>query len=104
MSRSRGEMTMVPVGRDHERAHDFLSCNGSLSDRRRIARIFVAFNTGRKISAGFQPVPRPTNKRSPLSVPVAVLARVVVDAAKDPTSHNLWPLEFIIAAPHQPQR
>ena len=32
------------------------------------------------------------------AVPVAVLARVVIDAAKDPTSHNLWPLEFIIAA------
>ena len=32
------------------------------------------------------------------AVPAAVLARVAVDAAKDPTSHNLWPLEFIIAA------
>src|SRR6185503_9896052 len=32
------------------------------------------------------------------TVPAAVMARVVVDAAKDPTSHNLWPLELIIAA------
>lgn len=32
------------------------------------------------------------------SVPAAVLARVAVDTAKDPTSHNLWPFEFIIAA------
>ena len=27
-----------------------------------------------------------------------LLARVAVDTAKDPTSHNLWPFEFIIAA------
>ena len=32
------------------------------------------------------------------AVPVAVLARVAFDTVKDPTSHNLWPLEFIIAA------
>jgi hypothetical protein len=32
------------------------------------------------------------------SVPAAVLARVAVETAKDPTSHNLWPFEFIIAA------
>jgi hypothetical protein len=32
------------------------------------------------------------------SVPAAVLARVAVDMAKDPTSDNLWPFEFIIAA------
>jgi hypothetical protein len=32
------------------------------------------------------------------SVPAAVLARVAVDTATDPTSHNLWPFEFIIAA------
>jgi hypothetical protein len=31
-------------------------------------------------------------------VPAAVLTRVVVETAKDPTSHNLWPLELIIAA------
>jgi hypothetical protein len=32
------------------------------------------------------------------AVPTAVLTRVVVETAKDPTSHNLWPLELIIAA------
>lgn len=31
------------------------------------------------------------------TVPAAVLARVVVDTARDPTSHNLWPLEILIA-------
>ena len=31
------------------------------------------------------------------TVPLAVLARVVVETNKDPTSHNLWPFEFIIA-------
>jgi hypothetical protein len=32
------------------------------------------------------------------SVPAAVLARVVYDTASDPTSHNLWPFEIILAA------
>ncbi len=32
------------------------------------------------------------------SVPAAVLVRVVVETTKDPTSHNLWPFEVIIAA------
>jgi len=27
----------------------------------------------------------------------AVMARVVTDAARDPTSHNLWPFELVIA-------
>src|SRR5204862_5659121 len=31
------------------------------------------------------------------TVPLAVLARVAVETNKDPTSHNLWPFEFIIA-------
>jgi hypothetical protein len=31
------------------------------------------------------------------SVPAAVFARVVVEGVMDPTSHNLWPLEIIIA-------
>lgn len=31
------------------------------------------------------------------SVPVAVMARVAVDTAADPTSHNLWPFELVIA-------
>jgi hypothetical protein len=32
------------------------------------------------------------------TVPAAVLARVSVETLTDPTSHNLWPLELIIAA------
>ena len=32
------------------------------------------------------------------AVPAPILARIAVDTAKDPTSHNLWPFEFIIAA------
>jgi hypothetical protein len=31
------------------------------------------------------------------AVPAAVMARVVYDGLADPTSHNLWPLEIIIA-------
>jgi hypothetical protein len=31
------------------------------------------------------------------SMPAAVLARVAVDCARDPTSHNLWPFEIVIA-------
>jgi hypothetical protein len=31
------------------------------------------------------------------AVPAAVLARVIVDGVRDPTSHNLWPLEVVIA-------
>lgn len=32
------------------------------------------------------------------AVPSPILARIAVDTAKDPTSHNLWPFEFVIAA------
>lgn len=32
-----------------------------------------------------------------VAVPATVLARVAVEALQDPTSHNLWPLEVIIA-------
>lgn len=32
------------------------------------------------------------------AVPAPILVRVAVDTTKDPTSHNLWPFEFIIAA------
>ncbi len=32
------------------------------------------------------------------AVPCAVMARVLVDAVKDPTSHNLWPFEIVLAA------
>lgn len=31
-------------------------------------------------------------------VPAAVAARIVVETARDPTSHNLWPFEIVIAA------
>lgn len=31
------------------------------------------------------------------TVPAAVLARIVVEATADPTSHNLWPFEIAIA-------
>jgi len=31
------------------------------------------------------------------SVPAAIFARVIIEVAKDPTSHNLWPFEVIIA-------
>jgi hypothetical protein len=32
------------------------------------------------------------------AVPAVVLARVAVETGHDPTSHNLWPFELIIAA------
>ena len=32
-----------------------------------------------------------------LAVPAAVMARVIVEASQDPTSHNLWPFEVVIA-------
>ena len=32
------------------------------------------------------------------SVPAAVGARVAVDTATDPTSHNLWPFEIVLGA------
>jgi hypothetical protein len=32
------------------------------------------------------------------AVPAPILARIAVDTAKDPTSYNLWPFEFVIAA------
>lgn len=31
------------------------------------------------------------------AVPAAVLLRVVVEVVQDPTSHNLWPFEVVIA-------
>lgn len=33
-----------------------------------------------------------------LAVPAMVMARVVVETSRDPTSHNLWPFEIIIAS------
>lgn len=32
-----------------------------------------------------------------LSVPAAVMVRVLVDCLRDPTAHNLWPFELVIA-------
>jgi lipoprotein signal peptidase len=32
------------------------------------------------------------------AVPVAVLIRIIVDTTADAASHNLWPLELVIAA------
>ncbi|QGU32303.1 hypothetical protein E6P07_04435 [Thermochromatium tepidum ATCC 43061] len=32
------------------------------------------------------------------SVPAALMARIVVEGAMDPTKHNLWPLAIIISA------
>ena len=32
-----------------------------------------------------------------LSMPVVVAARIMVDTAADPTSHNLWPFEILMA-------
>ena len=32
------------------------------------------------------------------SVPLAVLVRVIVETARDPTSHDLWPFEIAVAA------
>lgn len=33
-----------------------------------------------------------------LALPAVVMTRVLVDTAHDPTSHNLWPFEVIIAS------
>lgn len=33
-----------------------------------------------------------------LAVPAAAMARVIVEGVIDPTSHNLWPFEIVIAA------
>lgn len=33
------------------------------------------------------------------TVPAVVMTRVLVEGLMDPTSHNLWPLELIIALP-----
>ena len=32
-----------------------------------------------------------------VTIPVVVLVRIIRDTAADPTTHNLWPLEFLIA-------
>ena len=40
----------------------------------------------------------PTLLSAGAAVPCAVMARVVFDGWQDPTTHNLWPFELIIAA------
>lgn len=32
------------------------------------------------------------------AVPAVIAARVIVEVARDPTSHNLWPFELVIGA------
>lgn len=32
------------------------------------------------------------------AVPTAVMLRVIVDVARDPSTHNLWPFELVLAA------
>lgn len=32
------------------------------------------------------------------AVPCAVMLRVIADVARDPTTHNLWPFELVLAA------
>lgn len=32
-----------------------------------------------------------------LAAPAAVMLRVVLESSRDPTSHNLWPIELILA-------
>jgi hypothetical protein len=33
-----------------------------------------------------------------LAVPAMIMARVIVETSQDPTSHNLWPFEIVIAS------
>lgn len=53
------------------------------------------------IAAAFRGVTRATFLQTlyavGLAVPAMVMARVVVETSRDPTSHNLWPFEIIIA-------
>ena len=43
----------------------------------------------------------PAKWRAATIVPVAIMGfvvlRIVIDLARDPTSHNLWPLEIVLA-------
>ena len=47
-------------------------------------------------AAGTAPFRKAANAAG-LAVPAAVMARVVVDGMRDPTSHNLWPFDIVIA-------
>jgi hypothetical protein len=53
-----------------------------------IALMLRAFGTGRFLTAWLLIA---------TTVPAAVMARVLVETSRDPTSHNLWPLEILIA-------
>ena len=66
----------------------------------------AVWGVGLVLVAGLAALPRilsstrlwPTTLIVGASVPAAVLTRVVYDTASDPTSHNLWPFEIILAA------
>lgn len=47
-------------------------------------------------AAGAAPVLKAAHAAG-LAVPAAVMARVMVDGLRDPTAHNLWPFELVIA-------
>lgn len=54
-----------------------------------VAMLMRAFGTGRFMNIWLLVA---------ASVPLAVAVRVIIDTARDATSHNLWPLELLIAA------
>jgi len=53
-----------------------------------IAMMLRAFGTGRFLTIWWLIA---------ATVPAAVMARVLLETSRDPTSHNLWPLEILIA-------
>jgi hypothetical protein len=53
-----------------------------------IAMMLRAFGTGRFLTIWLLIA---------ATVPTAVMARVMLETSRDPTSHNLWPLELLIA-------
>ena len=58
-----------------------------------LAVVIAAFVVRRFAAAGFA---RATFVMA-LVVPCVVMARVTVETSADPTSHNLWPFEVVIA-------
>ena len=58
-----------------------------------LAVVLAAFVVRRFAAAGFV---RATFVTA-LVVPCVVMARVTVETSADPTSHNLWPFEIVIA-------
>jgi hypothetical protein len=70
---------------------------------RAIPALVIAIGVAALVTAGailaFRGVKFATATLVPgLAVPAAVLARVVVEVTRDPTSHNLWPFEIVFAA------